>query len=463
MEPRTNPTWKFQFSLPFRVEGPDIVVDFLPTAKTIRVLELLVAANGSWLERDGIAYELWPGHNLSKSRANLRQALATIRKAFRPHDIIEAEATLLRVNLDSVEHDGRAIKNLVVGSSPGGPRQDQLEDDISRELTRDTPAHHLDLLIRSIIQAHPDRALDLLAAAPDIALTLPTASLRSHAQFTARLVSTTHAAYGWAKYFVAYSDLLVGRYQDGVGHLQEARQHAIQTADRNLYIQSLMFLSFAYTELGLAKMAVNLADEGLQQVSVTRRSAEYAKLTHAKGAAYVHAGRASRGVPLMLEAASILRSEGKEIERAHCFSNLYVFARESNFTEVAEFARQEATQWAACSSDWRSAAACTYGDMIGYVRRGEYDLAQNHARALQATAIEWGCIPFNAYASEGFAQVSLMRGEFQAAAAQLAEALTNRRIQGFRASVAERAKLRNLANEILAHIPSGAAPILSAL
>ncbi len=463
MEPRTNPTWKFQFSHPLRVEGPDIVVDFLPTVKTLRVLEILVAANGKWLERDAIADELWPSHNPSKSRANLRQALATIRKTFRPHDIIESDATLLRVNLESVEHDGKASKNLTLESNRKGIHHEFFDDEIAQELALDTPAHHLDLLIRSIIRAHPDRALDLLAAAPDIALTLPTASLRSHAHFTVRMVSREHAAYGWAKYFVAYSDLLVGRYQDGVQHLHEARQHAVNTADRNLYIESLMFLSFAHTELGMAQKAVKLAEEGLNHASVTRRTAEFAKLTHAKGAAYVHAGRASRGVPLMLEAANVLRNEGKDIERAHCFSNLYLFAQEFNFKEIAEFARQEATQWAACSSDWRSAAACTYGDLIGCVRNGEYDLAQSHATSLEKTAIQYGCIPFRAYASEGLAQVSYKQGDYRAAAGQLADALTNRRIQGFRASVAERAKLRNLASEILAHIPSGTAPILSAL
>lgn len=465
MAQRTLCDWKFQFSGQFRAEGPEIVVDFLPTAKTVRVLQILVSADRNWVMRDRIAASLWPGTTVAKSRSNLRQALATLRKAFHPYVIIETDNARVRLALTSVEHDCDGTEPemmLQQMSASVAERDDDLEDFIKRGQAT-SPGLQLDNLIRSVIHGNPDRAMSLLVASPDLSVTMPVQSLRSHALRTASSANPHHTNQGWLNYFIAYTDLMLGQYEDGVAHFLEARKQAIQNADRNLYIECLMFLSLAHTELGHPNKAVQFAEEGLQHASSSRHKSEFAKLTHAKGAAYFHAGHASRGIEVVSKAADMLRIEGKDVERAHCFSNLYVFAQEGQFRSIAEYARHEATQWSACAADQRSEAACQYGDMIGSIRRGDYDLGESHAKALDSYGRSIGSHPFQAYAAEGMAQIAIARGQYQSAAEHLATALTSRRSQGFRASVIERKRLRTLAESVLNKIPAGSAPTLAAL
>jgi len=221
-----------------------------------------------------------------------------------------------------------------------------------------------------------------------------------------------------------------------------------------------MFQSMLFTELAMPKQSIALAEAGQKLFSLSKDPASYARFSHARGVALVHAGHAGLGIPVLAEAAELLRHHGNDVDRAHCFSNLYLFAQDSQYRHVAEEAHIEATQWTSAAQDWRCIGACTYGDMLGSLRTGRYEVAEGYAHKILDFSVKNECAPFRAYALEGLAEIAIARGDWPDASRALRGAIANRRMQGFRASVIERRRLRSLAETIRPNLQDDLAAVI---
>src|SRR5690606_30127383 len=84
------PDWQIAFH-PFRACGNGIELTKLPTTKTVELLRILIANQGVWLNRDVVARKLWGQVDMIKTRASMRQALAMLRKAFRPFEVVSSK------------------------------------------------------------------------------------------------------------------------------------------------------------------------------------------------------------------------------------------------------------------------------------------------------------------------------------------------------------------------------------
>lgn len=79
--------WELHLYGDFRLVDPTGRAVKLPTVKVEALLAVLAAHRRYGIERDEIAEILWPRGQLDSQRANLRQALAQLRKSLAPHAI----------------------------------------------------------------------------------------------------------------------------------------------------------------------------------------------------------------------------------------------------------------------------------------------------------------------------------------------------------------------------------------
>ena len=89
----------------FAVSAPSGTAIDLPTQKAKALLARIVLAGADGVDRSAVAGMLWSRGSDAQARTNLRQTLASLRKAFAGLDLIDSEGSVLRLRAGAVTSD----------------------------------------------------------------------------------------------------------------------------------------------------------------------------------------------------------------------------------------------------------------------------------------------------------------------------------------------------------------------
>lgn len=432
-----GPEWQIDFQ-PFRARGNGIELTKLPTNRTVELLRILVAHQGRWLNRDSIARKIWGEEDMIKTRASMRQALAMLRKAFQPTEVILVEGNHLALAVPvSKTNVDRTIESCCQIRSNESPTT-QFES-------------NLDYYRMAKETGDPELLLDAMVSS-STTITIPVKDLRDLSQHLESRLPANHPGQTWCAYFLGYSDILLGRYKDAKSRFCTLRNLSKAENDDQMFWESSVYLSFCATELARPDKAWHVANEARSGVNRSTHPVAYYRLTHAMGAALAHAGHSLRGVEMIEVAAEGLRKVAEPIHRAHTCSNLYLFAAQNGFRHVAEVSKLEAIEAADLAADWRSREAVRVGEMVEAIRDERLDHAKSKAQQLITNSKKHECRQFQVYAYEGLAEVAIKEDNYDDANEFYSMAINNRLAHGFHGTLQERRRLRQMAETLARNV-----------
>ena len=106
--------WRLHLFGGLSLESDGASIDQFPTKRSATILARLATSRNGTVSRDELAEELWPEDYLDTTRMRLRQELSRLRAALGDaKDVVDADRTWVRLDLDSVLVDCREFDRLL--------------------------------------------------------------------------------------------------------------------------------------------------------------------------------------------------------------------------------------------------------------------------------------------------------------------------------------------------------------
>jgi predicted ATPase/DNA-binding SARP family transcriptional activator len=106
--------WNLHLFGGLSLESDGNTIDQFPTKRSATILARLATSRNGAVSRDELAEELWPEDYLDSTRMRLRQELSRLRSALGDaKDVVEADRTWVRLDLDAVVVDCREVDRLL--------------------------------------------------------------------------------------------------------------------------------------------------------------------------------------------------------------------------------------------------------------------------------------------------------------------------------------------------------------
>jgi tetratricopeptide (TPR) repeat protein len=336
----------------------------LSTRKAAGVLAVLAAAEGKPVTRELLEEALWPGVDPERRSQSLRNALSGIRKCFGEDGPVEISRRTCRLRLDQIESDFPPETQegwIQLATDQDGSWFEHLRQGRVRltPLVAKTegPEEMFAKVLNWAADHDPERALDLMRAAPELATQIPGLELTELVDRLWRHVEPSRPLFGWLIHFRGITEYLRGEVKAGLRSFTLAAQAAMTSGDTRLLGESVRWFSAPRIVMGDAKGAAVVIEKSLEMAAAQKDDDAVSLLLHAKGVAALHLGRSEEADASLVQALEGSYYRRNTVARMQLLANLVLFRAVENDREgVAEIFREIGAVERA-SENWRVDAA----------------------------------------------------------------------------------------------------------
>lgn len=402
----------------------------LPTRKCGGVLAMLALSPDLQLPRRVVAEELWAESMPSQQTANLRQAVAGLRRALGDDSPFHAGRDRLWLDGSRVVVQPFAEPSSVVPEMTE-PWFEAFRQ--ARALPPVEPWTPLEALLGWAAEHEPARAAEILRACHTLAEGLNPHQLLPVARAARRATRPDDPLHGWAVAMEGLAQFMLGSTPAAASCFVAAVEHARVHRDAALFGLAAFYDSMTRLTAENLPGGVKWLRAAVGEGPRAYTKELWARLLHGQSLYLIHWGQVDEGLTGMRRAAEVASSLGASFEHQYALANMAWLAAGSANVRVAEHALEQYRQ--------SSAEAPQRIRLTAELGQGALDADRERLTGVLEEASDHGLIGFVAYAYEQLALLELRDGRSASADSLVQQAKEVRRTLSSRYTRWDRARL----------------------
>lgn len=234
--------------------------------------------------------------------------------------------------------------------------------------------------------------LHLLTGDPDAALTL----LEKCRDFFGR-ENLSHFL-GSTHYNLAYAFYLLGKYQDSLSQISNARVIFQGLKDKPFLASCFLDEAELYSRLNRTEEAIGMAQKARREFQRLKMPYEQAESSALLGISLIKTGRLKPGIGLLQEAVKFFQKQRNEIKSAEIDSHIALaFVKQNRFGDAEKYLRRAQTIFARHHLYPRMLSASIYIAGLRYQKQdyaGAYQILNRAGKSISRVQLPWVLIPY---------------------------------------------------------------------